>query len=54
MLLSVNGVSAEAHDWPQWLGPHRNGLSDETGLMKSWPEGGPKKLWMSDKCGLGY
>ena len=32
-------------DWPQFLGPQRNGISDETGLLDSWPDGGPKKLW---------
>lgn len=45
---------AATYEWPQWLGPQRNGLTEETGLMKSWPEKGPKKIWMSDKCGLGY
>jgi len=37
--------SAQAADWPQWLGPQRNGISAETGLLKSWPETGPKILW---------
>jgi len=32
-------------DWPQWLGPNRNGISAETGLLKSWPATGPKILW---------
>ncbi|MDZ7365155.1 MAG: PQQ-like beta-propeller repeat protein [candidate division KSB1 bacterium] len=32
-------------DWPQWRGPNRDGISKETGLLKSWPEGGPKVLW---------
>lgn len=33
------------HPWPQFLGPQRNGISSETGLVDSWPEGGPKKAW---------
>jgi outer membrane protein assembly factor BamB len=33
------------HDWPQWLGPNRNGISLESGLLKSWPATGPKVLW---------
>ncbi|MGH7457082.1 MAG: PQQ-binding-like beta-propeller repeat protein, partial [bacterium] len=33
------------NDWPQWRGPNRDGISRETGLLKSWPEGGPKVLW---------
>ncbi len=32
-------------DWPQFLGPNRNGISAETGLLDAWPEGGPKELW---------
>ena len=32
-------------EWPQWRGPNRDGISHETGLLKSWPEGGPKVLW---------
>ncbi len=34
-----------ATDWPQWGGPHRNFMSDSTGLASAWPAGGPKKLW---------
>ena len=32
-------------DWPQFLGPNRNGISPETNLIKSWPADGPKVLW---------
>src|SRR5262249_55416517 len=32
-------------DWPQFLGPQRNGISTETGILDEWPEGGPKILW---------
>lgn len=31
--------------WPQFLGPHRNGISDEKGLLKEWPAAGPKVVW---------
>jgi len=34
-----------AADWPQYLGPDRNGIATETGLKRSWPEDGPKVLW---------
>lgn len=37
--------SPASQDWPQILGPHRNGLSSETNLLDKWPEGGPKELW---------
>jgi outer membrane protein assembly factor BamB len=36
---------AAADDWPQWRGPHRDGVSNEHGLLTSWPEKGPKLLW---------
>ena len=32
-------------DWPQFLGPNRNGISAATGLLDSWPDGGPKEIW---------
>jgi outer membrane protein assembly factor BamB len=40
-------------EWPQWRGPRRDGVSTETGLLTSWPEGGLKVLWQAD-CGEGY
>ena len=43
-----------ADDWPQWRGPQRNGISQEKGLLKEWPETGPKLLWQSQECGSGY
>lgn len=36
---------AVAADWPQWLGPARNGQSTETGLLTEWPSEGPKVIW---------
>jgi outer membrane protein assembly factor BamB len=38
-------VKAQQHSWPQVLGPHRNGISAETGLIDAWPADGPKELW---------
>jgi outer membrane protein assembly factor BamB len=38
-------LSASAADWPQWLGPARNGTSPEKGLLTTWPTDGPKVLW---------
>jgi outer membrane protein assembly factor BamB len=45
---------AQSFDWPQWRGPNRDDVSKETGLLKQWPEGGPKRVWMSEQGGLGY
>jgi hypothetical protein len=36
-LSSTAGV--EAGDWPQFPGPDRDGVSRETGLLDSWPDG---------------
>ncbi len=36
---------AVAADWPQFRGPDRTNISKETGLLKAWPDGGPKVLW---------
>jgi outer membrane protein assembly factor BamB len=40
-------------DWPQFLGPRDNGVSGETGLIKSWPKDGPPVLWHR-RLGEGY
>jgi len=34
-----------ADDWPQYLGPGRNGISMETGIKRSWSGDGPSVLW---------
>src|SRR5689334_2858296 len=46
MLLGLFLVSAvRADDWPQWLGPKRDGVWRETGILETFPKGGPKELW---------
>jgi outer membrane protein assembly factor BamB len=42
-----------AGDWPQILGPHRNGQADDEKLPEAWPKGGPKTLWTYD-VGSGF
>jgi outer membrane protein assembly factor BamB len=39
--------------WTQWGGPHRDFMSDSTGLASSWPASGPKRLW-SRSLGEGH
>lgn len=41
----ASAAPLRAADWPNWLGPHHNGSSPETGLLTKWPEEGPKILW---------
>jgi outer membrane protein assembly factor BamB len=43
-----------AADWPAWRGANRDDHSPDKGLLKQWPAGGPKKLWVFDNAGLGY
>src|SRR5215472_11069318 len=44
------GVAA---DWPQFLGPARNGTSSENGLVSSWRGKGPQVAWQRD-IGIGF
>jgi hypothetical protein len=37
-----------------WRGPGRTGIYNETGLLKSWPAGGPALLWETTGIGMGY
>jgi hypothetical protein len=37
--------SGVASDWPQWLGPDREGVWRESGLLGRFPKGGPTILW---------
>ena len=47
-------MTASASDWPQWRGPARDGLSQERGLLKQWPAGGPRIVWQLNDIGDGY
>ncbi len=40
------------NDWPNWRGPHHNGISDER-INGSWPTEGPKVLWKAS-VGTGF
>lgn len=42
-----------AQDWPQYLGPNRNSISDQKGILRSWPATGPEVLWTAN-IGIGY
>lgn len=45
---------ASGADWPQYRGPNRDDISQETGLLQAWPKGGPKLLWTFEDTGRGY
>ena len=42
-----------ADDWPQWLGPQRDAVWRETGIIETFPAGGPPVRWRT-KIGGGY
>lgn len=46
----LHGVSP---DWPQILGPNRNGAYSGPPLARSWPAGGPRKVWQKS-VGAGF
>src|SRR6187397_71525 len=40
--------------WPGWRGPHHDGVSRETGLLKDWPQNGPRVVWQIENVGVAY
>jgi len=56
-LIAAAGLQMSPHliagDWPQILGPHRNGEADNEKLADTWPADGPKTLWQRP-VGRGY
>jgi outer membrane protein assembly factor BamB len=54
LLLFPVTVNAADQDWPGWLGPHRDGKSPDTGLLKRWPAAGPELLWKVEDIGVGF
>lgn len=52
-LIGSDGL-VRADDWPQWRGPGRDAVSMETGLLRSWPAGGPRLVWRASGLGTGY
>ncbi len=47
-------VASPERGWPQWRGPRRDGISGEIGLLKRWPEQGPRLLWKAEGIGRGW
>lgn len=45
IVVTANLLTGTAADWPQFLGPNRNGISAETGLINGWSGDGPKEKW---------
>jgi outer membrane protein assembly factor BamB len=54
LLCLTIAAAALAGDWPQILGPNRNGIAgNDEKLASKWPEGSPKQLWQAS-VGRGF
>ncbi len=45
LILAAPLQPVRGDDWPQWLGPQRDGVWRETGILDKFPNGGPKVRW---------
>src|SRR5947207_11460617 len=51
--LLVSASTLVADNWPQWLGPRRDAVWRETGIIEKFPEKGPDIKWRTP-VGAGY
>jgi outer membrane protein assembly factor BamB len=49
----ASAVKGADRDWPQFLGPDRNGVYDGPPLLESWGASGPRVLWRK-QVGQGF
>jgi outer membrane protein assembly factor BamB len=54
LVISIVCISINAQEISQWRGPNRDGIYTETGLLKKWPEAGPKLVWHIEGLGEGF
>jgi outer membrane protein assembly factor BamB len=52
-VLIYSGASLVAEDWPQWLGPNRDSVWRESGIVEKFPDQGPPVRWRAS-VGGGY
>ena len=53
VVVALSATSVFAADWPWIYGPTGNSTSDQKGLLRTWPEAGPKVLWTAP-MGAGF
>jgi len=53
VVVALSATSVFAADWPWIYGPTGNSTSDQKGLLRTWPEAGPKVLWTAP-MGVGF
>ena len=49
----LGGAICNADDWPQWLGPQRDGVWRESDIVERFPADGPRVRWRTP-VGSGY
>ncbi len=55
VFFATSGLHAEdAPFWPRFHGPNQDNKSTDTGLLKKWPDGGPKRIWTAKGIGHGF
>src|SRR5215470_20434613 len=52
-LFLYSQLSLWADDWPQWLGPQRDSVWRESGIVEKFPDAGPPIRWRAP-IGGGY
>ncbi|MCI0541156.1 MAG: PQQ-like beta-propeller repeat protein [Verrucomicrobiales bacterium] len=52
-VFTLAAAGSRGDDWPQWLGPQRDSVWRETGIVDKFPDGGPKVRWRTP-IGGGY
>jgi len=54
LILTIASLNVAYSQLYEWRGPGRTGIYNETGLLRRWPEAGPKQLWETEGMGDGY
>jgi outer membrane protein assembly factor BamB len=52
-VITLATATSRGDDWTQWLGPQRDSVWRETGIVDKFPDGGPKIRWRTP-IGGGY
>lgn len=53
LFVFICAFQLHADDWPQWLGPERDSVWRETGIIEKFPASGPNIKWRTE-IGAGY
>lgn len=53
ILVVMTGIKVRGDDWPQWMGPGRDNVWREKGILERFPQGGARVLWRTPIAG-GY